>query len=139
MPLVRDIFSPPVVVDSYVPGEDMARQEFKDECDINRIMKRAAKTGLLPVSPVSPKFGDFSEVGDFQAAQNGVLAAREEFGRLPSDVRKRFANNPALLVEFLADKANREEAIKLGLVEKPKPEPGPVKVEVVNVPPGGAK
>jgi len=34
---------------------------------------------------------------------------------LPSDVRKRFSNDPAELIDFLADKKNDEEAIKLGL------------------------
>ena len=115
-----------------------ARQEFKDECDINRIMKKYRSTGVLPQRP-GGMFGDFSEVGDFLEAQNFVRLASERFASLPSDVRKRFDNDPGLLLQFIQDKANREEAVKLGLIEvksaAPKAEsnPGP------DVKPGDSK
>ena len=47
---------------------------------------------------------------------NAVLAAQDEFMELPAQLRARFNNDPALLIDFLEKEENREEAIKLGLV-----------------------
>ena len=71
---------------------------------------------------VSPQFGDFSNEFDFRQAQETVIRAAEAFASLPSRVRKRFNNDPAELLEFLADEKNREEAVYLGLIEKPEPQ-----------------
>lgn len=94
-------------------------QSAKDECDINLIVDRA-KRGISPVAYDGvPQFGDFSEVGTYQEALDQVIRAQEAFGELPSRVRERFDNEPAKLLAFLANPANREEAISLGLVEAP--------------------
>ena len=58
----------------------------------------------------------------FRQAQETVIAAAEAFAALPSRVRQRFNNDPAELLEFLADESNREEAVFLGLIEKPEPQ-----------------
>jgi len=39
--------------------------------------------------------------------------------RLPADLRARFDNDPAQLIQFLENSDNKDEAIKLGLVNKP--------------------
>ena len=49
---------------------------------------------------------------------NRVLAAKTEFESLPAQIRARFQNDPAQLIEFLQDENNRPEAEELGLVEK---------------------
>jgi phage internal scaffolding protein len=50
---------------------------------------------------------------------NQVIAAEDEFMRLPADLRARFENDPAQLIEFLENLENKDEAIKLGLVNPP--------------------
>ena len=35
----------------------LAQQHFKDECDINNILRQFNITGLLPESPLSPRYG----------------------------------------------------------------------------------
>lgn len=98
-------------------GEDTpVRQEFKDECDINRIMARYERGGLLPQVDRKPVFGDFSEVGDFQAAQELVARSRQQFESLSSKVRSRFNNRPEEFLEFVGDKSNEAEARALGLL-----------------------
>lgn len=92
-------------------------QDAKDECDINLIIDRANR-GMMPnFEDRVPQFGDFSEVADFQTMQNAVLQAQNEFAMLPSAIRNRFDNEPAKLLAFLQNSENREEAIKLGLIE----------------------
>lgn len=100
----------------------MAQQHFKDECDINQIMARYQRTGILTENPGSsrPLFGDFSNVSDFQSAQNAILDVHESFMSLPSSIRARFDNDPGLLLDFLSDEVNRNEAISLGLVNPPR-------------------
>ena len=96
----------------------LAQQHFKDECDINNILRQFNITGLLPESPISPQYGDFTGIGDYHTALNKVIAAQDEFDSLPAQIRARFDNDPASLIEFLNDEANRPEAEVLGLVNK---------------------
>jgi phage internal scaffolding protein len=96
----------------------LAQQHFKDECDINNILRQFNITGLLPANPVSPRYGDFSGIGDYHTALNRVIAAQDEFESLPAQIRARFDNDPSKLIEFLDDENNRPEAESLGLVEK---------------------
>ena len=96
----------------------LAQQHHKDECDINNILRQFSITGLLPESPLSPRYGDFTGIGDYHTALNRVIAAQDEFEALPAQIRARFDNDPAQLIEFLENSDNRPEAEKLGLVER---------------------
>ena len=96
----------------------LAQQHYKEECDINTILEKFNITGLLPESPLSPRYGDFTGIGDYHTAMNRVFAAQDEFEALPAQIRARFGNDPAQLIEFLENSDNRPEAEELGLVEK---------------------
>ena len=96
----------------------LAQQHFKDECDINNILRQFNITGLLPEQPLSPRYGDFTGIGDYHTALNRVMAAQDEFDALPALIRARFDNDPSKLIEFLENSENRPEAEELGLVEK---------------------
>lgn len=103
----------------------LAKQAFKDECDINNIIESYQTTGLCThVTSKSPLYGDFSNVPDYQAAQDTLILAQEQFDALPAKVRKRFDNDPARMLEFMQDESNRDEAIALGLVNKSSVEDG---------------
>jgi phage internal scaffolding protein len=95
----------------------LAQQQFKDECDINNILRQFNITGQLPDTPLSPKYGDFTGISDYKTALDRVIAADEEFMNLPATIRARFDNDAANLIEFLENDQNRSEAEKLGLVE----------------------
>lgn len=97
----------------------VVQQQFKEECDINTIVKRFGLTGELPENLNFPKSGDFTGVTDFHTAMNVVRRAEEEFMELPAELRSRFGNDPGTLLAFLEDPKNKEDAIKLGLVNKP--------------------
>lgn len=96
----------------------LAKQEMRDECDINTIVRRFGLTGVLPQNVRMPTYEDFSDVGDFQSAMNAIVAANESFDQMPAEIRARFQNNPALFVDFCSNEENREEAIRLGLVPR---------------------
>ena len=96
----------------------LAQQQFKDECDINNILRQFNITGLLPENPVSPRYGDFTNAVDYHSALNAVIAAQSEFDALPAQLRARFDNDPENLINFLDNPENLDEAISLGLVDK---------------------
>jgi phage internal scaffolding protein len=96
----------------------LAQQHYKEECDINTILQKFSITGILPDMPVSPRYGDFTGINDDHTALNRVIAAQEEFEALPAQIRARFDNDPAKLIEFLQDDNNRAEAEELGIVNK---------------------
>lgn len=97
----------------------LTQQHFREECDINEIVRRFGITGQLPEPWAAPQYGDFTHATDFHTAQNLVIAAQQEFDRLPAELRERFGHDPQALLAFLDDGSNRDEAIALGLVAKP--------------------
>lgn len=107
----------------------MTQQHFKDETMIDNILQKYAETGFLtdPFTPKRPiQFGDFSDVKDFQTAQNAVALATEYFESLPANVRASFNNSPSEFLHALNDPEQRSKLEDLGFVapEEPKaPEP----------------
>lgn len=99
--------------------ECVTRQEFKEDADINTIVKRFGLSGEMPANPRMPLSGDFVAVSDFKTAMDLLTRSQEEFMSFPADVRARFQNDPGEMMAFLEDEANREEAVKLGLIAKP--------------------
>ena len=95
----------------------LTQQHQKDQADINFIVEQFNVTGILPTAPVSPKFGDFTGIYDYQSALNAVIEAEDEFMSLPANLRSRFENDPVNLINFLSNEENRQEAIELGLIE----------------------
>jgi len=97
-------------------------QHYAKDADINVIVARAKKTGHL-VDPSKPRtrtpfYGNFAVVPNFHELQGTIAEVHSEFMSLPAVLRARFKNSPELLMEFLADEKNIEEAVKLGLREK---------------------
>ncbi len=104
--------------------EPMTRQSEADQADINKILERFAKSGIVPIVERPGEFLDVSEIGDFRQALEQVSIAREYFGRLPADVRLRFDNDPAALLDAVNDAARHDELVKLGILEKGEPPAG---------------
>jgi len=100
-------------------GECIVKKSFKDECDINSILKRWGITGQVVIPERLPMSGDFTGIDDFHSAMNAVRSAQDAFMQIPPDVRKRFGHDPQELIAFLGDDKNRAEAERLGLVAKP--------------------
>lgn len=97
----------------------LTKQSMKDECDINRIISKYSKIGVIEhINRNQASFGDVTDL-DFQQSLHLVQSAQDAFDELPSQIRQRFNNDPSQLLAFLQDKNNLEEAISLGLVEKP--------------------
>jgi len=77
--------------------ESIVQQQFAADSDINVIMRRFGATGELPYRVDMGLFGDFTEIEDFDSAVARVDRARDEFYKLPAEVRERFDNDPGEL------------------------------------------
>lgn len=94
----------------------LTQQQFKEQCDINNIIKHYTQTGELPLSKKVGQFLDVSNVQDYHSALNTVYEAQKAFDDLPSNIRSKFENDPNQLLSFIEDDSNYEEALKLGLL-----------------------
>lgn len=109
------------VVVEFPDGSSRTKQSDAKSSDINFIMRRY---GGIPVGNSSQLvFGDVSEVPAFDECLNVVIRGQAAFDALPSGTRARFHNDPAEFIAFISDDSNRDEAIKLGLVEAPAEQP----------------
>lgn len=103
---------------SFVGDPGKTDQSQAEECDVNRIVDRFMKTGVLPGTDAQAIYGDFSSPVDLQQALEIVNRAEEQFGSLTAQVRKRFNNDPAEFLAFCSDPGNGEEMVRLGLAER---------------------
>lgn len=112
----------------------LTRQEFADECDINKLMAQYEKTGILPsnINSAQPRYLDVSDVPDLRTAMDHLHNSTAAFMALPASVRKEFDNDPLKFVDFAVNSENIEQMRKWGLAP-PAPLP-PAPQEVVIIP-----
>ena len=121
-------YGPKVKVRNPTEGESRTKGSFLEETDINHIMAKYQRTGLVShLAKHQPRYGEASGM-EFRDAMQIVVEAQEMFDDLPSSVRKRFGNDPAVFLDYVSDPDNVKELEKLGLVAgEPEPatnEPG---------------
>jgi len=103
---------------SFAGDKGKTKQADAKDCDLNVIMSRYEKTGLLPQMILdNPQYGDFSEAPQFQEALNIVMKAEEQFLALDAKTRMRFNNSPAEFLAFVTNEDNRDEIIDMGLAK----------------------
>lgn len=104
------------------PTKTKTSPELTRNTDVKTIIARAIKTGQPLGTPGrQPIYGDFTNLNSesFLDSLNQVANVKSQFEHLPSEIRARFLNDPAKLLDFLADEKNNEESIKLGLRKQP--------------------
>jgi phage internal scaffolding protein len=107
-----------VRVTKFIDPVTLTKQSFKDRCDINQIVGRFQKTGLVDhVARFNGDYADLVDVPDYHDAMNKIIAANECFISLPSSLRKRFNNDPGEFLDFVGNPDNRDEMVELGLCE----------------------
>lgn len=114
---IRKPYDPREAVRFAVSGKSMTQQSFKDQCDINNIMKRFEATGLADhVKQHGGTYDDYTGLPlDYHAAMNSVVEAQQMFETLPAKVRKRFGNDPGDFLNFV-DTADDAAMREIGLL-----------------------
>lgn len=99
--------------------EVKTKQEFLEECDINNIIARYRKTGVLPNTFGDiGSYGDFSEVTCFQDAMIKIQDAEDMFMSLPAGIRSKFDNDPGKFLEFADNPENQDKLVEMGIISR---------------------
>lgn len=72
---------------------DRARQEFKDEADINYMLSRFGITQPRG----APTYGEWDDTVDLMTAIGAVAEARDGYEKLPKELREKFPSMEAFL------------------------------------------
>lgn len=97
------------------------QQQFKDDNNPAVIMKKFVQTGVPPLgNGKKPMFLDLSQMGDFTEHLNHVTRVQQDFMQLAPQIRAKFDNDPAKLLNFVSDNKNLDEGVLMGLLEAPK-------------------
>lgn len=99
-------------------GKTRTKQSMAADCDINNIMKKYQRTGLI--DHVAKHGAEYAEASSltYHDAMNLKTKADQMFSDLPSTTRKRFHHDPAQFLEFVQDDENLEEMEELGLLNE---------------------
>ncbi len=112
-----------VAVRHHPSGPSLAKQSFREECDINTIMKKYEKTGLIEhLNRHQGDYGNFIGYEAYHESLNKLLAAQEAFASIPSSIRRKFGNDPAEFLEFAQNPENLDQMIEMGLAPPKRPE-----------------
>lgn len=116
MPKFYTAFDRPPRVSFKCADESRTVQDFAKECDINEIVKRAQRTGTIPVLQQGDFVFGVMPNESLQDTMNRYNEIREHFEGLPSEIRLKFGNDPMRFVEYMSNESNWAEARKLGLL-----------------------
>jgi len=116
---MRNRFVSPTVHDC--PKSVPVQQQFRDSTHISEVIRRYGMDALPAPAPRQPGVTlDQSMLSDgYHDALLIVQQADAAFNQLPAKIRERFKHNPQLLLQFLNDPKNRDEAVSLGLIDVP--------------------
>jgi len=116
---IRTIASPPVFQLLHT-GPGLTQQEFKDECDMNLILK---KYGIYAAANAPAMvFRDVSHGYDYLEAFNAVQEANEAFAALPADARRALDHSPLRLMELSQTPEGVAQLVKMGFGNPPSEE-----------------
>lgn len=115
MPEFKTAFSYTPALSLVFPKEDGAKQAFKDECDINNIIRRWQSTGVCEShSSKKPVYGDFSGMPSYHESLNAILKVEDSFHELPAEERARFENDPANFYDYVMSANSEKSAEEAG-------------------------
>lgn len=117
---IRSNYSPRSRVQLAFPeSEGRTKQSHAEESNINIILAKYIKTGILEhVKEHTSNYG-FATSDDFHTSMNIILKAQDMFDDLPSATRKKFANRPENFLDFVQDPKNEQEMFDMGLSHTP--------------------
>ncbi len=97
-------------VKKYTDGR--TKQSFRDECDINLIMQRAAQGGTIShLTKYEGVYADFSDF-DFREHETKMAEGETIFAALPAEIRREFAQSPQAFFDYVNDPANADDLRK---------------------------
>ena len=91
----------------------LTKQSFKDECDINKIIKRFSETGQIPLqNGLEAQYGE-APIMDLKLALDTVDNLRQEFDNLEPQQKEIFGGNMNNYAQFLSDYAESPQSFAI--------------------------
>jgi hypothetical protein len=88
------------------------RQEFKDSANINKIINRFNRTGVLSSGDITntrkPMYGDYEGI-DYTETCRQIAKVEQDFMKQPPEIRAKYENDPQIWLKEL----EQEELTKL--------------------------
>ena len=95
-------------------SDGRTKQSFKDATDINRILTKWQKTGVIShLSQYGAEYGDFSDIPDLLEAQGRLARGQAIFDALPSEVRAEFNQSVSDFFLYVNDPSNKDRLKEL--------------------------
>lgn len=95
-------------------SDGRTKQGFKDETDINMILKRAQKKGTLShLERHGGHYADYSDVPTLLEAHSRIQEGQRVFDELPSQLRAEFGNDQFAFFEFVNKTENAGKLAEL--------------------------
>lgn len=96
------------------------KQSFREESNINLIMAKYTKTGLIDhVNKHGGQYKDMPTETDFHASMSVVAEANSMFEELPAAIRAEFENDTGKFLDFVTDPENSDALVEMGLANAP--------------------
>ncbi len=107
--------------DDFIYDDGRTKQSFKNGTDINRILAKAHKTGVIShLNKYGAIYGDFSDMPDLLQANERLARGQQIFDELPSEVRAEFRQEIGEFYKYVNDPANKDDlATKLPALAEP--------------------
>lgn len=107
----------------YIPeyNDGRTKQSFKDQCDINKILKKAQVKGGLAHVQKYPEavYGEFDPSLDLFTARERIAKAEQIFMELPAEVRSEFRNDALEFVNYAGSLTPGELIDKIPAIAEP--------------------
>ncbi len=96
-------------------SEDMCEQSHKKACDVNSIMARFQKSGIIDHhAKHGLHYGEVPAI-DYREAMEIVATSNSMFAELPSKARQYFDNDPAKFLEYTENPENHTKLTELDI------------------------
>lgn len=83
-------------------SDGRTKQSFKNDTDINKILKKAQKQGTLShLQKHGAHYADYSDVPTLLEAHARIQSGQKVFDELPSELRNEFGNDQFAFFEFV--------------------------------------
>lgn len=103
-------------------GRSKTAQSFSKEANINTIIAKYKKTGMLtdPLTNATrqPYYGDFTNGNDYFDMTVKMQKIKDDFQKIPGQIRAKFNNDIGTMLDFINNKDNLKECVQLGLLPK---------------------
>lgn len=97
-------------------GKSLTEQAHKDDCSIQKILKKYQATGVLAhTNAHEGTYQNYIDTPGYQEAQLAIASAKSLFESLPSRIRADMGNSPQQFVEFMQNTLNRDKIQAYGL------------------------